>query len=192
MKDPLAEARTLTFLDLAAGELALEIDNELRPAKAENTGEKEKPVVLGDTPFGLLGIRVARTLRVADGLGGLILNSNEGQDERGCFAQHAEWCDYSGPVPLPAAPGAKLEAGKLPAAVVGIACFNHPKNSPDDTFWHVRDDGWMGPSISKGSPRTIPPDGSLRARYHLIGHGGRAWEAQIPERYRAWRRQAYH
>jgi hypothetical protein len=181
----LAEARGLTFHDLAGGELALEIDTVLQPPE-----EGAKPVVLGDTPFGLLGIRVARTLRVADGLGGAILNSNEGQDERGCFWQHAEWCDYSGPAPIPAPRDSKLEPGKLPAVVAGIACFNHPANSDADTLWHVRDDGWMGPCISKGAPRTIVAGAPLRARYYILAHAGHPWDARVPERHRAWRATA--
>jgi hypothetical protein len=187
----LKEARKLTFQDLG-GELALEIDTLLKPA------EKEKPVVLGDTPFGLLGIRVARTIRVAEGLGGLILNSQDAENEAGCHSQHADWCDYSGPVPWegpPRDPGQKEgdlkkqpDSATLPAVIVGIACFNHHENSPTDTLWHVRDDGWMGPSISKGEPRTIPAAG-LRARYRIEAHRGRPWEAEIGEKYRKWRRK---
>ena len=92
----LNEKRGLAFTDLGRGELALEIEVELRPA----SNEKDAAVTLGDTPFGLLGIRVARTMRVAEGLGGLIVNSQEAENEQGCFWQHADWCDYSGPVPL--------------------------------------------------------------------------------------------
>jgi hypothetical protein len=187
------EDRSLEFTDLGDA-LALEIGIELRP------GSKETPLVLGDTPFGLLGIRVARTMSVAAGLGGAILNSNEGENEKGCHWQHADWCDYSGPVVAfpPAGGGQAPPAGAappppgpgVPAAMAGIACFNHPANGPEDTLWHVRDDGWMGPCISKGGARTVPPDGALKARYRIEGHRGRPAEAGIAERYREWRRKA--
>ena len=182
-KTVLEEKRALTFADLPEEELALEIDLELAPPAGGG------PVVLGDTPFGLLGIRVARTMRVAEKLGGLILNSSEAENESACFWQHAIWCDYSGPVPAAGPIEGKAVEGALPAAVVGVACFDHPQNSPSETLWHVRDDGWMGPCISKGQPRTIAPGGSLRARYRIEAHRGRPGEAGIDERARKWRKR---
>ena len=184
----LEEERRLTFAELAGGELALDIDTRLRPAS------KKSKVTLGDTPFGLLGIRVARTLRVAERLGGLIVNSNEAENEAGCFWQHAEWCDYSGPVPLAGPEPAKgdqqsLRPKALPFAIAGIACFDHPANSPRDTFWHTRDDGWMGPCVSKGGAREIAAAG-LRLRYRIESHAGRPWDAGVDDRYRKWRREA--
>lgn len=179
----LNEKRTLAFIDLPRGELALEIDTTLSPVPPENDGA----ITLGDTPFGLLGIRVPRTMRVAEGLGGLILNSQEGENEKGCFWQHADWCDYSGPVPLAGDPTSRRAGDPLPAAVVGIACFEHPENTPGDTYWHVRDDGWMGPCISRGEPRRLAAGQSLRVRYRLEAHGGGPDVARIGDRYRAWR-----
>ncbi|HVR75606.1 MAG TPA: DUF6807 family protein [Planctomycetota bacterium] len=183
----LLEKRGLRFIDLGKGELALEIDMTIRPAGKE-------AVTLGATPFGLLGIRVARTMRVAEGLGGKILNSNEAENEKGCFWQHADWCDYSGPVPL-SGPGEDRAAEasapvRLPGAIVGVSCFTHPGNSSEDTLWHVRDDGWMGPSISKSAPRVIPAGDSLRARYRVEAHAGGAADARVGDRYRVWRKKA--
>jgi hypothetical protein len=218
----LEERRSLSFEDLPGGELALDIDTVLRPAGAAGApGAESEAVVLGDTPFGLLGIRVARTMRPAEGLGGKLINSNEAEGEKECFWQHAVWVDCSGPVPLaggpdpgtpssggagakPAPPGtlpapeigpgrggagAKPPPGTLPAADLGIVCFDHDDNTVEDTIWHVRDDGWMGPCISKGAPRTIPPSGSLRARYRLEVHAGGPLAARVADRYRAWRRK---
>ncbi len=183
----LREERRLAFFDLEHGELALEIDTELRPAA-------ERPVTLGATPFGLLGIRVARTMRVAEGLGGMILNSNEAENEAGCMGQHAEWCDYSGPVPLSGPAAGSTAAGSaagggLPAAIVGIACFNHPANASEDTLWHVRDDGWMAPCLSREAARQIPAGGKLRVRYRIESHAGRPGTARIDERFRNWRKR---
>lgn len=184
-REILRENRRLTFHDLPGDELALDLDMELRAP-----GEK---VELGVTNFGLLGIRVARTLRVQEGLGGTIVNSEEAENESGCFGQHALWCDYSGPVPLagdliPGPPGEKASAGELAAAVLGVACFDHPANGVEESLWHVRDDGWMGPSFTRTSPRTVEKDRPLRLRYRIIAHAGHAWQASIGERYRAWRR----
>ena len=185
-QEVLQERRRLTFIDMPRAELALELEIELRAP-----GE---PVVLGKTNFGLLGIRVARTLRVHEGLGGLIFNSDEAENESGCFGQHAVWCDYSGPVPLAAEKAAAREQDQeleLPAAVVGIACFDHPGNAPEETLWHVRDDGWMGPSLTRRTTRTVEKDKPLRVRYRLEAHAGRPWDALVDQRYRLWRRLAH-
>ncbi len=181
------EKRKLTFHDLRGGELALDVDMSFEAVK--------DPVVFGKTNFGLLGIRVARTMRVHEGLGGLIQNSNEGENETGCFGQHAGWVDYSGPVPLGFDPKAKRRtklsefATSMPATIVGIACFDHPQNSEGDTAWHVRDDGWMGPGWTRDAPRTLKPGSPLRARYHLLAHRGRPWDADVATRYRGWRQR---
>ncbi|MBI4582513.1 MAG: PmoA family protein [Planctomycetes bacterium] len=191
-KEMLEERRRLTFLDLPGEELALELSIELRAAA--------EPVTLGVSNFGLLGIRVARTLRVAEGLGGQILNSEEAENEAGCFGQHALWCDYSGPVlsgdQRKTAAKAAGEAGgsqeavgppRLEVAVVGISCWDHPRNSEEGTLWHVRDDGWMGPSLTRTAARAITREKPLLARYRLLAHAGRPFEARIGDRYREWR-----
>ena len=193
-KTILAEKRSLRFTDLANGELALDIDSTLRP------GRRDTPVTLGATPFGLLGIRVARTLRVHERLGGAILNSQEGENESGCFWQHAEWCDYSGPVPLPGAEPPKREPGKPPVPKpspappawlkLGICCFVDPENTQaDGTLWHVRDDGWMGPCLSKDQAIKLTKDKALRVRFRLESHAGGPGQAAVPARYQAWRKR---
>lgn len=182
-KELLRERRTLTFTDLPGKELGLDLESELRVSS--------EPVILGKTNFGLLGVRVAQTVRVHEGLGGLVVNSQEAENEAGCFAQHAVWCDYSGPVPLADDRSGKRNGKdlRLPAALVGIACFDHPENAPEETLWHVRDDGWMGPSLTRTAPRTVTEEKPLVVRYRLVAHAGRPWDASIGARYRLWRRR---
>ena len=83
----------------------------------------------------------------------------------------------------------KRDLEQIPSAVVGICCFVHPENSSSDTFWHVRDDGWMCPCISKGEPRKITAVAPLRGRYRTESHTGRPWDARVGERYREWLRK---
>lgn len=195
-RELLRETRRITVTDLPGEELAADLEIELRTPG-------EDAVTLGVTNFGLLGIRVSTTLRVEEHLGGLILNSQEAENETGCFGQHATWCDYSGPVPQtrPASEGAMRTKTPLPipGVVAGIACFDHPDNYNDhpasdvkgggsEARWHVRDDGWMGPSLTRTEPRRIQPGQPLRARYRILAHAGRPWEARIDERYRSWRK----
>ena len=96
---------------------------------------KGAPVTFGKTPFGLVGVRLAKTIGIADG-GGTIRNSEGNVDEQGdngCFWKRARWCDYSGPV--------------LPGKAEGATLFDHPANPNHPTYFHVRSDGWMGSSF---------------------------------------------
>ena len=54
-------------------------------------------VVLGKTPFGPIGVRMAKTIGVTDG-GGRILNSAGQRNEAEVFHKPARWVDYSGPI----------------------------------------------------------------------------------------------
>lgn len=114
-------------------------------------------VNLGDTPFGLIGVRMRRSIGVTDG-GGTIRNSEGGVDEEGCFRKPARWVDYSGPVSN--------------GIVEGITLFDHPANPGHPVAFHVRDDGWMGASLTLGNPLSIPREKSLRIRYGLWIHAG--------------------
>ncbi len=117
----------------------------------------DKPVVLGKTPFGMIGVRMAKTIGVHDG-GGRILNSNGQINETQVFRKPARWVDYSGPV-----------TNRVRG---GIALLDHPANPGHPTPFHVREDGWMGASLTLNRPLTIEPGRPLRLRYGLWAHGG--------------------
>lgn len=148
----LIERRSVQVVDLAEGEWLLILDLQLEADR--------EPVTLGKTPFGMAAVRMAKSIGVHDG-GGLIRNSegkvNE-QGEDGVFWKRARWVDYSGPV--------------LPEVREGITLLDHPANPNHPTFFHVREDGWMGASLTLDQPRTIEPDRMLRLRYGLYVHGG--------------------
>jgi len=143
---------------LEAGECALEIQITLRPPG------KTDSVALGKTNFGLLAVRVAKTVSVFFG-GGQLANSEGQQGEKAIFAQHARWCDYSGPVAAGQGPDRK-------AVIEGITYFDHPENPRYPTAWHVREDGWMGASFSMEEGFTIAADAPLTLRYLLYAHAG--------------------
>jgi hypothetical protein len=117
-------------------------------------------VTLGATPFGMVGVRMARTIGVNDG-GGLIRNSEGNVNElgpNGAFRKRARWVDYSGPITRDAAEG--------------ITLLDHPANPNHPSHFHVRGDGWMGASLTFEKPMTIEPGTLLRLRYGLYIHGG--------------------
>lgn len=146
------------------GEWLLSIDLQFEAPKNE--------VVLGQTPFGPIGVRMAKTIGVNDG-GGTIRNSEGGVDEAGCFRQPARWVDYTGPI--------------APELFDGIALFDHPGNPNHPVPFHVRNDGWMGASLTFPGPLTIVPGTPLRLRYALYVHAGMLPPARIEEQ---WQRFA--
>src|SRR5262249_31064202 len=85
----LEERRRITVEPLANEEFQMTIDLELSAMGS--------PATFGKTPFGLVGVRMAKTIGVHDG-GGRICNSAGGMNEKEVLWKPAKWCDYSGPI----------------------------------------------------------------------------------------------
>lgn len=143
------ETRRVTVLPLPESEWLLIIDMEFKA--------KDLAITLGKTPFGMIGVRMAKTIGVNDG-GGTIRNSEGGLNEKEILWKQAKWVDYSGAVT-----NDKVE---------GITLFDHPGNPNHPTYFHVRNDGWMGASLTFDAPRVIQLDTPLRLRYGLYVHAG--------------------
>lgn len=148
------------FRGRGSGDRELELQITLRP------GAGRDQVVLGKTNFGLLAVRVARSISAH--FGGGVLTDSEGRvGESEIFGKRAQWMDYSGPVAVGV--GARREA-----RVEGITLFDHPSNPRFPTRWHVRDDGWMGSSFCYDAPWTVTQERPLRLRYLVLVHSGGA------------------
>ncbi len=143
----LEEHRTMRFRPQAGGQWLLVLDLTFSAPK--------EPVTLGKTNFGMIGVRMAKTIGVHDG-GGTIRNSEGGVNEAGVHEKPARWIDYSGPITRDAREG--------------ITLFDHPTNPNHPTVFHVRDDGWMGAALTYAAPRTIEPGQPLKLRYGLWVH----------------------
>ncbi len=167
-KTLLNERRRAEVRPLDNGQWLLLIDLQLE-------APTEQPVVLGKTPFGILGVRMAKTIGVHDG-GGRILNSSGEINEKQVFRKPARWVDYSGPV--------------TDATRGGIALLDHPDNPDHPTPYHVRDDGWMSPSLTLNRPLTIEPGKPLRLRYALWMHADVPNLDAVDERWRAYAKEA--
>jgi hypothetical protein len=145
------ESRTVGVEFLAdTHEFFIDLDHEFKPTV---------DLTLGETPFGLLGVRVAKTMTVNDG-GGAITNSEGMRDEKEIFWKRAKWCDYSGPV--------------TPDEWNGLTLFDHPDNPDHPPHWHVRDDGWMCPSHFLKKGLELKAGESLKVRYRIFVHSGKA------------------
>lgn len=146
----LIERRGITVIPLADDEWLMEVDVQLETDKT--------PTTLGKTPFGLFAVRMAKTIGVNDG-GGMIRNSAGNVNEQGpdgCFWKRARWVDYSGPI--------------LAGVNEGITLLDHPSNPNHPSYFHVRQDGWMGASLTFDAARVIEPGKPLWLRYGLYVH----------------------
>jgi Methane oxygenase PmoA len=131
----------------------------------EFSAPKGKTSVIGKSFFGPVAVRMAKSIGVHDG-GGRILNSAGQINEKEVFRQPAHWCDYSGRI------------RNQDDGFAGITLMNHPSNPTSPTPFHVRDDGWMGASVSADNPVEVTADHPLRLRYALWVHDGLATQAE--------------
>jgi hypothetical protein len=147
-KTLLTERRKTTVQLLDKGEWLLILDLHF---------EAKETVTLGRSPFGMVGVRMAKSIGVNDG-NGTIRNSDGKVNEKEVFWRPAKWVDFSGAI-----------VGKT---VEGLTLLDHPSNPNHPSVFHVRDDGWMGTSLTFDGPRKIEPGQPLRLRYGLYVHAG--------------------
>ena len=156
----LKELRTIRVQPLAGKQYLVVIDLELAPPAGQ--------VTLGKTPFGFIGVRMAKTIGVHDG-GGQIRNSAGGINEKEVFWKPAKWVDYSG----------RMTKDTLE----GVTLMDHPSNPNHPATFHVRDDGWMAASATFDADRTIRPGEPLKLRYGLWVHSGQPNPEQIDKQF---------
>src|SRR6185503_367809 len=89
--------------------------------------------------------------------------------EQEVFWEPARWVDYSGPITA--------------NAVEGLTLFDHPDNPNHPSVFHVRNDGWMGASLTFDAPRVIAPGKGLRLRYGLYVHADAPSAKVLDERW---------
>lgn len=162
----LAETRTTTVTLLPDKEWLLILDLQLN-AKGET-------VTLGKTPFGMIGVRMAKTLGVHDG-SGRIRNSEGSVNEKEVFWKRARWVDYCGAI--------------ADGVLEGVTLFDHPDNPNHPSHFHVRNDGWMGASLTFDGPRKITPEKPLHLRYGLYIHRQMKPPAKIEAQWQRFARQ---
>ncbi|MDA9857618.1 PmoA family protein [Rubripirellula sp.] len=147
--EPLIKQQMIASVSLADDDgLLLEIQTSL--ASVADSLE------LGQTNFGLLAVRVAKSISAVFG-DGVITGANGLQTESKLFGKSSPWIDYSGSV--------------KPGVIEGITYFDHPDNQSFPSKWHVRDDGWMGASICRDSPVMLTQN-PTSWRYQLHAHAG--------------------
>lgn len=135
--------------------------------------------LMGDTKEGgLASLRVAESMEVRSGQGGVITNGYGGVNEDETWGKRAPWCHYSGPV-----------NGNR----VGIAIMDHPESFRYPTWWHVRNYGLMTANPfgwshfygddSRRGHHTLEANHSLTGRYRYYIHAGSAADGNVGEAY---------
>lgn len=140
------------------GETLVEIATTFRPV-AER-------LELGMSNFGFLAVRVAK--EISGYFGGGQLHDSEGRrGEKEIFNQPARWVDYSGTI-------LKGDGDESDQPISeGVTLFEHPSNFGYPHRWHVREDGWMGPSQCREAPLELKREEPLELRFLLHAHGDR-------------------
>lgn len=144
-------------------------DNDLF-LELQSKFSSDKTVTLGQTNFGILGVRVAKSISAFFG-DGTITNSEGQVGEPNVFGQSAQWMDYSG----------TAIADNKKSTIQGITYFDHQNNPNYPAHWHVREDGWMGASLCRLADVTISPSKPLTVRYLLHAHLGKLDAAYAQE-----------
>ena len=120
-----------------------------------------RKVTLHQTNFGIVAVRVAAS--VAEHFGGGLLTNDRGLlNEANIFGKASIYMDYSGPV--------RTSVGGT--AINGITLYDHPANPNYPSKWHVREDGWMGPSLNRDKALKLTEDTPLSLRYQIHVHDG--------------------
>jgi hypothetical protein len=163
------------LVPLPNDEHALELQITLRP------GQGSGQIVLGKTNFGLLAVRVAKSVSAYFG-GGTLTDSEGRVGEARTFGQRARWMDYSGPVAVGDGTDRRTE-------VEGITYFDHPDNPRYPSHWHVREDGWMGASHCMQQEQWITAEKPLTLRYLLHAHRGPYDDARAESVHRSFTRR---
>jgi hypothetical protein len=146
----LRERRRTTVYPLAADHWLMVIDLQLEALPG-------RPIVLGKTPYGIIGLQVAKSMGVSDG-GGRTLNSAGQVNEPAVRFQPARWVDYSGPI--------------TDKSVAGLTLMDHPANPGHPTPFMARNGGWMGICPTLNQTLSVEPGKPLRLRYGLWVHAG--------------------
>jgi len=151
------DPRELLTQELIAAVRPLAEDETLVELQSTFTPVAES-LELGQTNFGFLAVRVAKS--ISKHFGGGELRSSEGATgEPEIFGKPARWVDYSGPI-------------RADANLEGITYFDHANNPGYPARWHVREDGWMGASFNRTTSYVIRRNQPLVLRHLLHAHRG--------------------
>lgn len=84
----------------------------------------------------------------------------------------ARWVDYSG------------RTGR--DTIEGLTLMDHPKNPNHPSVFHVRNNGWMGASLTFAGERLLARGEVLRLRYGLYVHGGQPSSEVLDGKWKAF------
>ena len=68
--------------------------------------------------------------------------------------------------------------------IEGITLFDHPGNPNHPSYFQLRNDGWMGASLTYDGPREIAANKPLHLRYGLYVHSDMKSPARIEQQWK--------
>jgi hypothetical protein len=142
-------------------------------SRFESSGQV--PVELGPSPFGFLGLQIAKTMSEKLG-GGTLLDAEGRRGARAVAGQASRWIDASGP--------------SAPGIIEGICVMDHPSNPNHPSSWSVGNDGLVSPSFNPHSSDGLARDHGLALRYRLLIHRGHGNLDQLNAAWQAFARTA--
>lgn len=133
----------------------------------ESTFTAESDLRIGSKEEGGIAVRMATPLAVVNG--GRMLDDEGRVNGKEIWGKKARWVDYS---------------GKSGGRDLGILLMTHPDN-PRPCWWHARDYGLFaanpfGPLGSKEGGLTLRKGQTLRLRFAVVVHGGKASRSFAP------------
>lgn len=155
----------MEFRPLEKDELAVEIQSTFTPASGRDS------VTLEKTNFGLLAVRVSKSVSEFFGVGKLTADDGA-TGEPALFGKPHRWVDYSGASAIYERPIGGPSEGGTSWFGEGITYFDHPSNSGFPNAWHVRADGWMCASPCFHQDIVCSNGEPLELRYLLHVHAG--------------------
>ncbi len=165
----LREKRTMRFIDLGGDKRILRQFGDYMIVFDLTFTALEDDVTIGKTPFGMIGVRMAKTIGVHDG-GGMIRNAEGDVNEKKVFRKKTRWVDYSG----------QIRKG----VCEGITLMDHPENPNHPAPFHVRNDGWMGACLTLHKKIVITHAQPLHIVYGVYVHNGIPKAAAIEEKWK--------
>jgi len=157
----LREKRESWVYPLPDAEWMLVLDLLLEPDSEDVTFQR--------AGFGPIGVRLAKWLSVHFG-DGRIRNSSGAEGEKAIFRKPARWVDYSGLIAR--------------GSIEGLTLFDHPGNPGHPSPFHVREDGWMGATLSEDRDTVVTRGKPLHLRYGVFVHAGMPDRTAIEKRWR--------
>lgn len=164
---PILDRRTITISSPSKDLYQLDFDIEM---------EMLTDVTILKTNHSLLSVRVDPDLTVRQG--GVMINSEGKEGEKGTFGAGSPWIDCY---------------GQRKTGAEGIAILQHPSNKWYPSPWFTRDYGFMSPTPmywpADDKETNLKKGEKIALRYRILVHGGDTQKANIAQLFEQYKKE---